>query len=115
MKTVFSYCKFFIIWFFSCWFICSCVSRHLAAKDRKKIVIKIISSDSTTGKLTMIGEDGNSADTLQVWSGQKVKWEIGDTSHVKSIKNIYPKPSKPGDQIYEDLPAPVFLSKSWKG
>ncbi len=110
---VFHYCKFFVICVFTFYFLSSCTSGNIAPKDKKKLVIRITGSNSTTGKLIMINEKGDTAENFQAWSGQKIKWDIDDRSNVKSIKDIFPKANN--QTVFSEKPKKLFLSKNWQG
>jgi hypothetical protein len=115
MKTVLYFSKFFSALLLIFYFFSSCKNYlYKPDKEKEKLTIIIQGSNTTTKELYMFNEHGGRADTFMAWSGQKIKWEIGDRSGVKSIENIIGKDtSQP--TVYSEAPEKVFLSKHWKG
>jgi hypothetical protein len=79
----------------------------------KKVIIKIISYNTTTEELEMRDEEGNPAHVIKAWPGQKIKWII-KRSGVKSIDSIIAKTINK-NKIFKEEPHKEIFSSNWKG
>lgn len=114
---IFHYSKLLLIYIGINCLLPSC-SRYIGTVDgnkiKRKVFIRITGVVPNTTKLILKDEQGNSADTFNAYSGQKVVWEIEDKADIKSIRN-YPKESSlKSPDIYKNGPKRRFLSKNLK-
>jgi hypothetical protein len=116
MKSVFSICKIFSFCFFVIYSFSSCTSYLIVNGNQhvpKKVTINVTGYDTSTGHLTLMDDSSNPADTFPAWHSQHIRWKLTDPRHHK-IDSLYAKAVNL-NEIFEDEPHKVFLSKSWKG
>ncbi len=115
MRLVFSLCKVFSFCFFiNAFSSCKIPSVVTGGPDRPRNhgTISIIRSNTTSGKLEMIDQKGESAQIYNAWYGQTIKWKIKDTA-VRSFDSMPPKKQQLYS-IFKREPHKKLLSRTWK-
>ena len=73
--------------------------------------IKIVGAKNT-GELSLVDAQGNRADTIEVFPGQKIKWKISKSSNIKSIDSIDKKAQS--DDVLRGPARKKHFSRTWK-
>jgi len=114
MKKILYFSKLFSFYLLICYIFSSCASTHYkfspVSKEDKKVIITISNGDTITHKLDMYYSDGKPAESIVVWSRQKLIWQIVNNPTVDSFKTMV---KKKGD-VFATQPHRKS-KKIWKG
>lgn len=77
--------------------------------------IRITSSNTTTGDLTLIDSRGNSATNFNAHRGDLISWEIQPNSGVSALSGFAQKNVPNNQNVFSEFPAKLGNSSNWQG
>lgn len=77
--------------------------------------IKITGSNTGTGALTLVDNNGNSATTFNAERGHVLTWVIQPGSGVNSLTNFLQKNVNGNQNVFSSYPAKQANSSNWQG
>ncbi|MEO6906197.1 MAG: hypothetical protein ABI148_07540 [Ginsengibacter sp.] len=77
--------------------------------------IKITVGDKTSGGLTLVDENGNSATNFNAHRGHVITWEIQPGSGVNALTGFAQKNVNGNQNVFSSYPAKLGNSRNWQG